>query len=350
MVTINILMDMNRILYRMSEDANYQNVLKRMREYHFCIDLVCCKYDTFLASFQEQEVVCFLKIIREISHKKIFMLLANCQGEVIYPMLKDIKEFTENYYIIETLPFYMMKIKGIKNISEATLKQLDLFVYQYVEVNSEYYKAFASDHILELLENKCIAICIPNLYFRGYFPQVGGYRYINEESIILNNGVNNLFAHVDTWIEKEYSKSHSVKKVIAALKDINYISKEEILWNLQCTLDELKKRETKCDIIMSDYIEKNYTKKMLFTEPEHPVNEVIAELVNRLLAILKIKERVLYFDKYGDLSCQNALVYPCVSHMLGLFFKCTKYCCCRAIFDRKISLEEYIELYIRNVC
>lgn len=209
-------------------------------------------------------------------------------------------------------------------------------------------KILLQKKILNSLENECKAICIPNLYFLGYFPQNGGYR--NKEELILNNGIDTLFLHIDTCIEKEYLKCHSIQEVIRTLKDINYISIEDIQSNLCCTLNELREREKRCDIIMSDYIENNYRARRIFTEPEHPTNEVIAELVNRLLEMLKIKEKVLNFNSYSNLNNQNSLIYPCVYYALGLLFEDEKYFFCRGILDKKISFEEYIELYIRNVC
>lgn len=279
-VTINILMDMNRTLYKMDENDNYHDVKKRIRDYHITIDLIQCRYASFIKYFCEEEFANVLEIIQNITNKKIFGILANCQGEILYNMVKDVKEFKERYYIVEFTPIWKLKpVDGIESISEVVLNKFDVFIYQYVKMNSMAYSAFASELILNSLKSDCVKICIPNLYFTGYFPQDGGARAYND--LILNaEGINPVFRHIDTCIEREYSKYHSIQKVIEVLKDIHFISEEKIRYNLYDSLQNLKEREKECDIIMSDYIQENYAEKRIFTEPHHPTNEVLMELLN----------------------------------------------------------------------
>lgn len=347
-LSINILMDMNKQLYSLDENDNYHDALIRKKKINGEIDLTGCMYSNYIKIFTGKEFACILRILKRILKKSLVAILANCQGEIMYDMLTNSTDFMNEYYILRLPPLWDMKGQKIEKISDDVLKELNLYIYQYIKTESDF-SNFASENIDILLHNECKKMCIPNLYFEGYFPQCAGRR--KPRSLILNHGDTPIFDFIDSCIEKEFAECKSIKKVTDKLENVDYFTSELVYSNLKKSLDELKEREKKCDIKMSDYIHTNYKKKWLFTEPSHPINEVIAELVYRLLDKLDIKGHKIEHEKYRQLGDRYCLLYPSTTKILDLEFNVDDgYYCMRSLYNIKLTFEQYIELYIRNVC
>ena len=130
------------------------------------------------------------------------------------------------------------------------------------------------------------------------------------------------------------------------------VTEEFIKESFDLELKKLKAREKHCDIKISDFIEENYKKTLLFYEPYHPTSKILFEKGRRILEILKIDI---------DESCEvsdlldgaEVFVYGCVKRALGLEYtqkyirknnirNTYRYTLC----NTSLTLEEYIEEYI----
>lgn len=96
--------------------------------------------------------------------------------------------------------------------------------------------------------------------------------------------------------------------------------KEVVVKTFNQAIQKLKKRENKCDIIISDYILEHYQQKQLFYDPYHPIEEVICEKGRRILKHLGIE--IIEYDRIGRfLDGAEIFIYGCVKQALNLQFK-----------------------------
>ena len=124
-------------------------------------------------------------------------------------------------------------------------------------MNNKYSPLLSTEYILTALKKECKRICIPNMFFSGYYPQLCFYNKYNKSR---------LFGDGDSNINSLYEKNQLTKSNIDRLNDENYYSKEEVLNFLAQSFEELRKRENEhCDIIISDYLENNYKKTQINT-------------------------------------------------------------------------------------
>jgi hypothetical protein len=72
------------------------------------------------------------------------------------------------------------------------------------------------------------------------------------------------------------------------LRNPDYYSKSFISQNAEESLNELEKRESECDITISDFIKSNWIDQKLFHTINHPSNNLLIEMANRILKIIGI--------------------------------------------------------------
>lgn len=94
---------------------------------------------------------------------------------------------------------------------------------------------------------------------------------------------------VTRWEDENINKScENINDIRDMIEKTEVYCENEIIQNSRSQMDKLRRRENKCDIRISDYIEKNYKDKQLFYDPNHPVNELIYEKGRRIMKILNL--------------------------------------------------------------
>ena len=97
------------------------------------------------------------------SDQKLCVVHANCQGETLlellaahsqFPALFQARQFTN--YIREPVP-------------DSVLSQADVFVYQHLGPE---WGDLASERLLTKVPRACHCLCMPNMYFMGYWPLI----------------------------------------------------------------------------------------------------------------------------------------------------------------------------------
>lgn len=144
-----------------------------------------------------------------------------------------------------------------------------------------------------------------------------------------------------------------VQKTINRLLDSDFYTVGAIQNRLSESIEALKEKEKVCDIKISDYVESNYQKRRLFYTVNHPSEEVMTELTERIMRKAFGIKRKIHFRMSPDLSYSIQPIYPSIKRGLNLKFH-DKYYWCNKQFDwggshSKLSISEYIDMYIR-VC
>ncbi|HIQ28625.1 MAG TPA: hypothetical protein EYH42_09025, partial [Sulfurovum sp.] len=214
-----------------------------------------------------------LNFTRRGKRKKIF-IQANCQSHVIRHIFQNISRLNENYEIISIKPVHLWKEEDSKDIFSKA-KECDIFLHQPIDEKT--FGIYSSANIKQNLKKSALSISFPNLYFTGYHPQAFYMKDTNGKNIL------EPFDYHDKNIFKFFSEVFSKEMILNKIKDESFYSTNEIKLNIDKSLHELRKREENTIINVSTFIEENMIGKKLFHIFNHPSNEMLFYLFDRIL-------------------------------------------------------------------
>ena len=189
--------------------------------------------------------------------------------------------------------------------------------FQNISVSERFSKHVSTDYLCNRHRNDAVKICMPNVYFQGYFPQYCSNKYNTQAHDGTRGGENGLFPYGDKNIQRRMSvlKPNCIAREL--LRN-DFYTKEERLRNVEKSLDELREREKKCDVIISDYIEEHYRDIRLFYSNNHPINELLKELMIRVFERIDVDARDIQASQVSENNGREQFLYPSVAHHLGI--------------------------------
>ncbi|MCK5536709.1 MAG: sulfotransferase domain-containing protein [Bacteroidales bacterium] len=210
----------------------------------------------------------------ESARKKKIFIQANCQSHTIKNIFLTLERLEEKYDILPVKPVHLWKEEDKEEIFNK-INEADIFLHQPIsEVN---FGIFASDNLAKYLKKDAQVVSFSNLYFTGYHPQA---IYLKD-----NDGkkVDGPFDYHDKNIVEAYKNGKSVEDIKKIFLDEDFYSPKEIEKNLEQSLKDLEGREKFTTIKMSPIIRNRMKGKKLFHIFNHPSNEMIFILVNKIL-------------------------------------------------------------------
>lgn len=279
--------------------------------------------------------------------RRIAIAYGNCHMNIIKSFLRSSKLFSQAYAFYPLPPIMQIELSMI---SGEVLRNCDLLLSQDIRKDNSYGEEFAIDKIKNELSIDCKHIIVPNLYKLGfiYFPQYkSGFNRNYAQGLFLNGKWDEfgLFPFSDYYIDKMLEEGVSIDVIVKKCSSGTCFSAEEIIKNFDDALLKIKLRELSWDIKCSEYIERNYKKKRLFYEPEHPTNVIFRYICQEILRLLGIADEISANDNLGNYETP---IYPEVKETLGLLFENEKV----RINDKSRNLdeiasyEEYVRQYI----
>jgi hypothetical protein len=166
------------------------------------------------------------------------------------------------------------------------LKSSELIITQ--PINDGYRgMPIGTNQLRETCNSKTKIIVIPNLYFEGYHPN---FLYIKDQN---NQTVSPRLSEYKIF-KSDYHDAFCFSAKILGLNFADYINIYEKIvldesWintNLTNSLDALRKRESECDIKISRHIEDNFLKTQLFWTFNHPSNNLLEFLTDKIIELL----------------------------------------------------------------
>lgn len=272
-------------------------------------------------------------------YKKIACVYGNCQSLFIAKMLEKTEKIKDEYIFCE-MPFIQEMFYEAKHgLSEKYLHYITLFIYQNVGPDNIMGEKLATENgVLTMLAPNCIKVSVPFVYFNAYFPQ-----YIKN----IRNDRENHTPYGDSKIQELCEAGKGMGEIIKELNSRELFSKADIQKNLDITISELQKRESKCDIHILDYILTHYKEEYLFYSPSHPTNQCLHQLVKRILDYLGYKNCETDLSDVPENNMVEMFIYPCVYQTLQLKFNKKKFCFHRSYMTED-SIEEYVEKYVEH--
>lgn len=230
--------------------------------------------------------------------KKKYSVYGNCQANPLGNILQTNTEFAENWEFVPfPKPSFELRQGDWEDI-ERLLGELDLFITQNV---GESHGIFASSNLANHLKAGGKVVRIPNAYFSGYMPEVVYFR-AGEPHVTKfcdYHDANFLAFFMEDPV-------NAVQKAVSAATDKSQYTEEFVLKNAQASINELKRREEDCDVIVSDYIEKNWRNDILFYSMNHPKCQVLSHIASNILKLLGQHS----FDLKGNYEYLDSIRLP----------------------------------------
>lgn len=178
--------------------------------------------------------------------KELCILHANCQGEPLIKRLMTCPDFADRYecrlftnYIREPIP-------------DEALRSCNLFLYQHLGVE---WDDLASATLLDKLSPNARHLCIPNMFFKGYWPTWTGQPGFDYRCMFLDE-------LTDTDLPPE--------EVVMIYLHTNMATKFDLLTMVAESLELERERESHTPIEYVDIISRNYREIRLFNTVNHP--------------------------------------------------------------------------------
>lgn len=254
--------------------------------------------------------------------KQLCVVHANCQGEPIIQRLMACPQFAEKYecrlftnYTRERVP-------------DDVLGQCSLFLYQYLDSK---WGDVSSETLLSQLPNSAQSLCIPNMFFKGYWPMWSG-----------ETGFDFRCTHLDSVIALGLSPEETAVLYLRA--DLS--RKFDLLGLVSETIEVERKRQVQTPIQYVDLIVENYRSVKLFNTINHPgpflLNHAVVEIV-KYFDLEPPEAAVL--DALGDpFPDFEQPINPRIAEFFGWDFATndTQY----NIYGRKLTFARYVANYI----
>lgn len=283
----------------------------------------------------------------EFVNRRMAILYGNCHMKAIEDYLSNNPYFCNEYVIkrfcvTEELP------------NKEELENCSILISQDVNEQNKL-GVFSAEELFVMVSESCTKILIPNLYGCNlFFPQL----YESEEwkKHLLDNededdglelykaGVRRI-SIADENIRELWQKGKDIFYIANVIKNGEVYTAEKIILNFNNQMEKLRRREAKCDIQISDYIENNYKSKKLFYEPGHPSGDVLYEMGRRICKLLHI-ELEEDFLPLCRMDTLELFIYGCVCRALNIKFKqdyVRRNDHSATIYNRPINLEEYVQ-------
>ncbi len=269
--------------------------------------------------------------------KKIF-IQANCQSHVLRNIFQNIDRLKEKYEIMDVKPVHLWKDEDKDDIFNQ-IKEADVFLHQ--PIFEQHFGQFASDNLKKYLKQDSVTISFPNLYFTGYHPQAF---YLKDNT---GKKVDTPFDYHDKNIVDAYKNRKSVENIKKIFLDENFYSPEEIENNIEQSLTDLEDREKFTTIKISPIIRNRMKGKKLFHIFNHPTNEMIFILVNKILE--RLGEELLNYQEIqrfpNEMLGQIQFpVYKSVQKYFGIKEKLVLINC-KNEYGLRNMIDEYLRIY-----
>lgn len=247
---------------------------------------------------------------------------ANCQGEPLALLLAKSPEFSAKWRVAHYTNYTR------EAIPKSVLKTATLFVYQHLGAE---WGEVASQALSARLNPLAERVCVPNMFFAGYWP------FWTSKSP-MNFG--------DYFLDKLYEAGAGKPEILRIYRHGNVAAMADLEGVVAETLALERKKEERCVVKTADFVEKHWRSMRLFQTVNHPEAPLLVVTAQGILAHLGLSPlpdsvcREFTFDYEGF----ELPIHPKVAARHGLSFagEDAEY----RVFGRKMTFDQYISRYI----
>jgi hypothetical protein len=195
------------------------------------------------------------------------LVIGNCQARPLSSLLCDGKANVA----LEPIILHLTK-EADQDTHETLLQKADLVVSQATS-QSFLPNHLSSDYIKERFRDR--SIIWPNIFYAGQTPYL---RYVTHRTM------GRLIGPLDVYHDLRILRDWYEKRLGIALPQSDIRPAEVV----DRSIEDLRAKEVACDVIISDLIEAEQTKRRLFFTFNHPTHWLLARLAERVSDIAEI--------------------------------------------------------------
>ena len=250
------------------------------------------------------------------------LLHANCQGAALLRLLAASRGFAARWRV----RLYTNYTR--EPIPAREIEQCRLFLYQHL---GDEWGELASAHLLDRLSPGAVALRLPNLFFKGYWPLWTNASTMNFGDV-----------HLDYLVDKGLSLGEAMRLYLsdslAALYDLDALVAESQALE--------RRREQGALISLVDYVEGCWRDVQLFNTVNHPGPELLRRIADAVLDALGLP-RLSPSSLAGlDLACDPHFELP-IHPVAGRYFRLPFAGAERRyhVYANKLTFREYALCY-----
>lgn len=259
-------------------------------------------------------------------HRELCLMHANCQGDELETLLTASSAFSRKYRLVRRTNYTR------EPVPPHELAGCSLFLYQHL---SENWGDVSSEALLRRLPASSLALRIPNLFFKGYWPF-----WTNDSPIAFGDSLLNRL--IDEGASKPVILRIYLHGNIQSFVDLQASLEESI------AIERQKEQQT-CTRTVDFFLE-HWKRRPLFHTVNHPGRELLLLAANGILNaadLPPLQEDELAavfragFPSYADFDLP---IHPQVAAFHGLAFAGpdAEY----TVFGRRMTFAAYISRYI----
>lgn len=217
-------------------------------------------------------------------------------------------------------------------VAEEELASCGLFLYQHLD---EFWGEFSSAALLRRLPASATALCIPNLFFKGYWP------FWTSDSPI---------AFGDSLLNRLIDEGASKPVILRIYLHGNIRSFVDLKASLEETVEKERQKERLTCVSTVDFLLERWKRHLAFHTVNHPGRDMLLHAANGILEAagfppLTDDERAAAFHAgFPSYSDFDLPVHPQVAAFHGLEFTGPE--SGFAVFGRRMTFTAYISRYI----
>jgi hypothetical protein len=178
--------------------------------------------------------------------KELCIVHANCQGDPLVERLRLCPEFADRYECVLITNYTREPVPA------DLLSRCSLFLYQRLGPK---WDELASESLLEKLPSDARSLCVPNMFFTGYWPTWSGATGFDYRCSLLDELI---------------ATPLPVEEIVLLYIHTDMAAKFDLLSMVIDTLERERQREAHTPVKYLDIISRDYRSEQLFNTVNHP--------------------------------------------------------------------------------
>ena len=251
------------------------------------------------------------------------LVSANCQGIPLIRQFYEFEPFARSY----SVQYYVNFKRQI--IPLERLQTCNILIYQKLGLS---WGELSEEYLLTHVNPKAKVICMPNIFINTLWP-------ISKETGDLSS------PYTETYIDALMERNLSLEEILYLVKKVDFAEHYDLADMYKKSMEiERQKGYAHCQEIC-DYIEENFSKKLLFTTFNHPYGTLLNMAAKAVLE--EIGYRAVPDVLIPDITCNDEYympVHPSVAKFFHLPFidETTKF----PVYGNMLTYYEYIAGYV----
>ncbi len=265
----------------------------------------------------------FFPILGNFMGKQLCIIHANCQGDNLKGLLLSSPSFS-NLFVIEKYTNYLHE-----EISENSLDKCGLFLYQHL---GEQWGEHATTSLLQKLPASAQCICIPNMFFNGYWPL-----WTNKTHM----------AYGDILLEHLASSGLGVAEILHIYIKGKIRAKFDLDQLAQVSRTKEVEKEKHSHIKTLNIIDAHWREEQLFHTINHPGPRLTLHVANEILKLLSLSPvPAIVCDAYSTIEEEFIQpIHPQVGEYFQIPFATPNHL--YNVYGQAMTFEQYARAYVQ---